>query len=326
VARRTTGPVERTSSDLLIPDTSALGITLEPVSDARSQVRTELAALIRRGDLLQLTLMGRAPAEARQQAADLLDPGGKGKAARAKKSTKAGSSTSAAAKKDDPLDELVVAMKADFGREYQAWYSQSLPVVEQLLPDRYVEFRELHRLAKPPKELDPSTYTINDYLQGVKVTNSFTREEAFSSWHVTHSKLQIQIDIVRSAEARLDSALSEITGVIEAGIFDDELAAARELLKAKHLRSAGVIAGVVLERHLKRVLATHGVKSPRTQQIGKLNDALKEAKVYDVPQWRQIQRLGDIRNLCAHDNERDPTEDEVAELVDSVAKVVSTIF
>jgi HEPN domain-containing protein len=272
--------------------------------------------------------MGRAPAEARQQAAELLDPGGKDKASRAeaRKATAGDKGARTAGKKDNLLDELAVAAKADFGREYQAWYSQALPVVEQLLPDRYVEFRELHRGAKPPKSLDPSTYTINDYLLGVKVSNSFTQEEVFSSWHVTNSKLQIQVDIVRSAEPRLDSVLSDIAGVIEAGIYDDELAAARELLKAKHLRSAGVIAGVVLERHLKRVLGTHGVKLPRTTQIGKLNDALKEAKIYDVPQWRQIQRLGDIRNLCAHDTERDPTEDEVVELVDSVAKVVSAVF
>ena len=54
-----------------------------------------------------------------------------------------------------------------------------------------------------------------------------------------------------------------------------------------------------------------------------LNDALKDAGIYDVAQWRQIQRLGDIRNLCGHAATRDPTADEVQDLIDGVAKVVA---
>ena len=61
-------------------------------------------------------------------------------------------------------------------------------------------------------------------------------------------------------------------------------------------------------------------------QIGNLNDALKQSGVIDVPRWREIQRLGDIRNLCGHDGEREPGAEEVRELIDGTAKVIATVF
>ena len=56
------------------------------------------------------------------------------------------------------------------------------------------------------------------------------------------------------------------------------------------------------------------------------NDALKEGGVIDIPQWRFIQRLGDLRNLCDHNKDREPTKDEVAELIDGVDKLTKTVF
>ena len=49
-------------------------------------------------------------------------------------------------------------------------------------------------------------------------------------------------------------------------------------------------------------------------------------EVLDIPSWRQIQRLGDIRNLCVHKKERDPTNDEVEELINGVEKYTKTLF
>jgi hypothetical protein len=60
--------------------------------------------------------------------------------------------------------------------------------------------------------------------------------------------------------------LTDIEGTLEATLLDDELETARELLKAKHLRSAGIVAGVVLERHLKTVLANHNVSLGRNRR------------------------------------------------------------
>ena len=151
-------------------------------------------------------------------------------------------------------------------------------------------------------------------------------EQVFDAGAVALTKLQSQVDIVGSGIERLDSALTDITGIIEAELLDDELSVARELHKTKHLRSAGVVAGVVLERHLKRLVANHQVTFRKVPQITSLNDALKAAKIYDVPQWRRIQALGDLRNLCAHHGDREPTGDEVIELITGVEKVTKTVW
>lgn len=213
----------------------------------------------------------------------------------------------------------------DFGGAYQRWYSEALRVVQQLLPDRYEEFRELYRLDKKPKELDVTTYTISEYLHGTNVSQGGV--PLFDSGSVALGKLKDQIDILASAAVRLESLLTDIEGALEATLLDDELATASELLRAKHLRSAGVVAGVVLERHLKAVVNGHEIKLGRKKpQIGTLNDALKESKIFDNPQWREIQRLGDIRNICAHDDEREPKTTEVQELIDGTEKIIKTVF
>ena len=60
--------------------------------------------------------------------------------------------------------------------------------------------------------------------------------------------------------------------------------------------------------------------------ISDFNDALKDNGTLDTPTWRQIQRLGDIRNLCSHSKEREPTKDEVSELIAGVEKFTKTLF
>ena len=114
--------------------------------------------------------------------------------------------------------------------------------------------------------------------------------------------------------------------MLQAELLDSDLAAARELKKAKHLRSAGVISGVILESHLKSVATRHSVTiTKKNPTISDLNDLLKNGGVYDVPLWRLLQRLGDIRNLCCHSKERDPREDEVEDLLIGTDKILKEV-
>ncbi len=89
----------------------------------------------------------------------------------------------------------------------------------------------------------------------------------------------------------------------------------------------GAMAGVVLEKHLRQVCSNHSVKiSKKAPTINDLNDLLKAANVVDVPQWRLIQRLGDIRNLCDHNKKIDPTAEQVTDLIAGVAKTIKNLF
>lgn len=217
------------------------------------------------------------------------------------------------------------AEEFEFAEAYQRWYSRALRVVEQLLPDRYAEFRELYRLDRPAKDVHFGNYSISQFLAGVSITRY--GEPVFDTHRVAMRRVGDQLNILRSAQDRLDSRLADIKGVLEADVFDDELGGAEDLRKKKYPRAAGVVAGVVLERHLKRVCANHGIKlRKKSPTISDLNDALKNAEVYDTPRWREIQRLGDIRNYAGHDKERDPTEEEVMELIRGTEKVIKTVF
>lgn len=119
----------------------------------------------------------------------------------------------------------------------------------------------------------------------------------------------------------------DIRQLVQADLFDSELEAAKELSKHKFTRAAGALAGVVLERHLAEVCEKHNVKIVKKAPcISDLNNALKEASIIDIPQWRFVQHLGDIRNLCDHDKTSEPTPEQVDDLVAGVMKVTKTMF
>jgi hypothetical protein len=83
----------------------------------------------------------------------------------------------------------------------------------------------------------------------------------------------------------------------------------------------------VLERHLQRVAYNHNVTiKKKNPTIAELNDPLKDANVYDTPTWRKIQFLADIRNLCSHNKDKEPSKEQVDELIDGVNLIIKTIF
>jgi uncharacterized protein (UPF0332 family) len=99
------------------------------------------------------------------------------------------------------------------------------------------------------------------------------------------------------------------------------------LNKKGFTRGAGAIAGVVLERHLKQVCKNHNITiTKRNPTINDLNQLLKDNNIIEVPDWRFIQRLSDLRNLCDHDKEKEPTRGEVEELINGVEKIIKTVF
>ena len=238
------------------------------------------------------------------------------------------------------LIELGKEMRADFdpnpprqNREvgklesnYQQWYTECRAVIKQLLPDRLDEFDQLYKGDGHRKATDFTSYTIQDWLVGNRARQDARGVREFNDGAVVYMRFQTQLAIFASAETRIDSILFDIKQVTQADLFDSELDAARELLRNGFLRAAGVVAGVVLERHLSQVMENHNVSTRKNPTISNYNDCLKDGQVLDVPSWREIQRLADIRNYCGHDKEREPTKDEVEELISGVEKYTKTLF
>ncbi|HEY4213158.1 MAG TPA: hypothetical protein VGM84_16885 [Steroidobacteraceae bacterium] len=82
----------------------------------------------------------------------------------------------------------------------------------------------------------------------------------------------------------------------------------------------------MLEKHLLQVCDDHKISiAKKNPPIGDLNEQLKASGVIDVPQWRHITLLADIRNLCDHNKKVDPTNDQVSDLINGADKVLKTV-
>ena len=211
----------------------------------------------------------------------------------------------------------------DFKENYERWYSISMQVVKQVLPDRYSDFVKQYKDEKR-KQTDFLTYGVSDYMIGLITTRGVETVVDFSA---AFPKFEQQLNILKSAQGRLESSLYDMVEVVQANLFDSELDAANELAKKGFLRGAGAVAGVVLERHLNRICMKHGVKMrKKAPAINDFNQMLKDSDIIETPMWRFIQHLGDIRNLCGHSKGREPTSEEVDDLISGTARIIKTLF
>jgi len=214
---------------------------------------------------------------------------------------------------------------------YQGWYSECYELVKLMLPSRFDEFVELYSGSRHRGGADATKFGIQHWLLGMGVSGgTLVPNNGYYHSHepeLVLAKLQTQVHILKSINQRFESSLFDIRQIVRADIFDSELEAATELAKNGFTRAAGSLAGVVLEKHLKLVAENHSILlRKRNPTISDFNDALKDNGTLDTPTWRQIQRLGDIRNLCSHSKEREPTKDEVGELIAGVEKFTKTLF
>lgn len=213
-----------------------------------------------------------------------------------------------------------------FKKEYQRWYSESLALLRQLLPDRILDFVRHYEKPKNRKDISFESYRIEDYLQGVIVTRGYPKVTVVDTTAAIPQFRQ-QLAIVQAAKARFESSLFEIRQLVQADLLDSELDAAEVLAKHNFTRAAGALAGVVLERHLSQVCADRqlptGKKNPT---ISDFNETLKAEKVIDIPQWRFIQHLADIRNLCDHSRTPEPSKEQVNDLLAGAKKITKTIY
>ncbi len=204
--------------------------------------------------------------------------------------------------------------------DYEPWYTSARSAVAQLVPERLLDFESAYR-ARGAAKLSIATYGIADYFKRLHTAGM----NAKTPVSLYMSQFEVQLGILAAAKESLDSRLRDIAATIRAEILSDDISAAKELHQGGHLRAAGAVAGVALEAHLKSICKLRSVVVKNNATISELNDALKTAGAYDVPTWRLIQRLGDVRNLCSHKKDRDPRSDEVEDLIVGASKVTAEV-
>jgi len=219
------------------------------------------------------------------------------------------------------------AKSVSFKSTYQNWFSKSQNVIKVILPDRYNEFILLYKDEKRKNDkIDFLTYNISDYFLGLLITRGWEKEEVVNPFKAFFSKMELQLTILDSCLELIDSKLRNIQGVLQYELFESELQAARDLLSKKYNRAAGALAGVSLETHLSTVCKNHDIKFRKINPtISDFNEELKKNEIIDIPTWRLIQRLGDIRNMSVHSKEREPSKDEIEDLFKGIEKIIAEI-
>lgn len=211
-----------------------------------------------------------------------------------------------------------------FHYDYQTWYTIALKAVSSLAADRYAEFRSYYEVDPKRKSMGYGTYVIQDYLKGV-APGSYALQNFDTRAEVIKCFLN-QLAIVNAINGRVDSVLSNIEGELYAELQDNEITTSRQLVKISP-RAAGSLVGVLIEGHLQKVAVAHSVKiAKKNPTIADLNDPLKAASVIDTPAWRKISFLADLRNLCSHKKDSDPTKEQVEELIQGAEWLTKNVF
>lgn len=94
--------------------------------------------------------------------------------------------------------------------------------------------------------------------------------------------------------------LGDLSELSVADVSGDYLDMAEHLDSKGYHLPAAMVAGAVLEDFLRKLHITRIGPWQGDSSIGRLNEGLRKAGVYEQPVWRQIQVWGDIRNPADH--------------------------
>ena len=213
-----------------------------------------------------------------------------------------------------------------FGTAYQSWYTRALKIVEVLANDRLEEFIGYYKIDPKRKERNAQNYVIQDFIMGIGAREDYMKRPLWDTNNATAIKVYNQLQILQSLQTRIDSVLSDVQGSLLSELQDKELETAEKLLKI-NVRAAGSLAGVILENHLQKILKNHHITViKKNPTIADMNELLKNNNIYDLTTWRKVQYLVDIRNLCSHKKGREPTMEEVRELISGVNEIIKKVF
>jgi len=217
---------------------------------------------------------------------------------------------------------------AQLRQNYEMWYSESFVVIKIILPDRISDFSKMYYDDKKKEGL--KTYyqhTPSTIIKGGWNIDIEDRVVPPKEINIAKSIFDSQIGILKSCGKRFESSLFDIKQLLQSDIFESELEASRELNKKGFARGAGAVAGVVLEGHLTQVCSNHKIAVKKNNPtINDLNQLLKDNGIIETPTWRFIQHLGDLRNLCDHKKQKEPTKEEIDELITGVDKISKTLY
>ena len=120
--------------------------------------------------------------------------------------------------------------------------------------------------------------------------------------------------------------LTTTKGLISAEIFSDFLEMAQHLLDEGYKDPAAVMAGSVLEEHLRQLCQKHDIPTeitrqgrPQSKKADALNAELAKEEVYSKLDQKNVTAWLDLRNKAAHGKYQEYTKEQVALMLQSLS-------
>jgi hypothetical protein len=147
------------------------------------------------------------------------------------------------------------------------------------------------------------------------------------------SNAETSLAVVRTIREEIAGGwLSTVRGLITAEVFADFLEMAEHLLETGYKDPAAVMAGSVLEEHLRQLCAANSIdalEEKNGKQIPKkadrLNAELAGAAVYSKLDQKQITAWLDLRNNAAHGKYDQYSDAQVANAVSGITNFMSRV-
>jgi HEPN domain-containing protein len=139
------------------------------------------------------------------------------------------------------------------------------------------------------------------------------------------------LGILQSIKTEIENGwLSSLKGLVAIEIFTDLIEQAEYFLEEGYKDPAAIMAGSVLEEHLKRLCSENGLEisvEKNNKRVAKkaslLNAELAKASVYSKLDSKLITAWQDLRNNAAHGNFEEYNADQVSTMITGIIEFVS---
>lgn len=194
-------------------------------------------------------------------------------------------------------------------REYEIWFNSALVFIEDYLPRRTADFESAFADAASLIRFDDPEYK--------KVENYRGR---------LNQHIHTQRNLLASIPRKIETEQNRVRKAVSNQIATDEVYQAKELWDEDHVRAAGVVTGVALERYLLTLcnMSDSVTDYSHTDGINPLAQKLYEAGEIDDTTRSQLEHLSSIRADCAHANEQEPNRRDVQRLFNQAEEIIDT--
>lgn len=172
----------------------------------------------------------------------------------------------------------------------------------------------IRRLAPPGSVYADNVRGYDAHLTGGVIAMSMALEPVRGMLHALRSDYEA-------------GYLQSVTELVHADIFADFLDMADYLLQQGYKDPAAVVAGSVLEEHLRKLSGKHGIPVTKPDGFPKraeaLNSELASASVYSKLDQKGITTWLDLRNKAAHGKYSEYTSEQVTLMLQGVRDFAS---